>query len=409
MRLLFASTRADLGCWSHTTLATRDILELLAAQGWDCRAIHCGVLEAGGGTSLDEVLRSLGIRSRPAMARVGGGNGVKVLDVTFRGIKGILLPTASSLDEGSPSPREAGQFITLVQQALERFQPDVLLVRGPHDADGEVVFRARRLGIPVVFHLRDASDWNQRALAQANAVLVPSEYARRQLKEHSGTESTAIPHPLRANALVGGFYVPQYATFVDPTPAAGVTVFARIALEMGRRRPDIPFLVVRDNSAPDWLSAVPLDLSGLTNLGQMEMTRDSRDYLKVTRVLLLPSLAHQTFIRAASEGLANAVPSLASDRGALPEMLGGAGFVFTLSERLTPAVDRVPLPREVAPWLITLEKLWDDPACEARHRELARAEGERWAAERLSREYQAFFQRVAGLARPSASEFEGSQ
>jgi hypothetical protein len=33
MRLLFASTRADLGPWSHGTLATRDILALLAGQG----------------------------------------------------------------------------------------------------------------------------------------------------------------------------------------------------------------------------------------------------------------------------------------------------------------------------------------------------------------------------------------
>ena len=68
---------------------------------------------------------------------------------------------------------------------------------------------------------------------------------------------------------------------------------------------------------------------------------------------------------------------LASDRGALPETLGEAGFVFTIPERCTPIAAAVPSPREVAPWVATIERLWDDPEFEARHRDLARAEANR--------------------------------
>jgi glycosyltransferase involved in cell wall biosynthesis len=86
---------------------------------------------------------------------------------------------------------------------------------------------------------------------------------------------------------------------------------------------------------------------------------------------------------------------LASDRGGLPETLGDAGFVFTLPEQLFAAGRAaVPTAREVAPWVAVIERLWDDPAFEARHRALARAEAKRWNGEPLSEQYQQFFEGV---------------
>ena len=77
----------------------------------------------------------------------------------------------------------------------------------------------------------------------------------------------------------------------------------------------------------------------------------------------------------AAEALANGVPVLASRRGALPETLGGAGFLFDISERYT---DRermmdVPTPDEVAGWVDAIERLWDDEVFHAEHRAKAGA------------------------------------
>jgi hypothetical protein len=44
-RLLFASVHSFLDPSSGAALATRDVLELLATRGWDCRAHGCGVLD----------------------------------------------------------------------------------------------------------------------------------------------------------------------------------------------------------------------------------------------------------------------------------------------------------------------------------------------------------------------------
>ena len=84
------------------------------------------------------------------------------------------------------------------------------------------------------------------------------------------------------------------------------------------------------------------DLSGLTNLNRMANTPDPRDFYRVSRVVLMPSLWRESLGRVAVEAMANGIPVLASDRGALPETLGDAGFVFTIPERYTPASLAVP-------------------------------------------------------------------
>ena len=85
--------------------------------------------------------------------------------------------------------------------------------------------------------------------------------------------------------------------------------------------------------------------------------------------------------------MANGIPVLASDRAALPETLGDAGFVFTIPDRCTPTSGIVPTAQEVSPWVAVIERLWDDPEFEAEHRRRALAEAKRWDAENLASQY----------------------
>jgi glycosyltransferase involved in cell wall biosynthesis len=89
--------------------------------------------------------------------------------------------------------------------------------------------------------------------------------------------------------------------------------------------------------------------------------------------------------------MANGIPVLASDRGALPETMGDAGFVFTIPERCTPTSGVVPTAQEVAPWVAVIERLWDDPEFEAEHRRRALAEAKRWDGDKLAELYEGFF------------------
>ena len=68
----------------------------------------------------------------------------------------------------------------------------------------------------------------------------------------------------------------------------------------------------------------------------MGHTDDPRHFWSVTRVCLMPSLVAETQGLVAVEAMANGIPVIASDRGALPETLGGAGIVLPLPDGLTP-------------------------------------------------------------------------
>ncbi len=206
-----------------------------------------------------------------------------------------------------------------------------------------------------------------------------------------GIDGVAIPNPIRLGKVIAENPEPRYVTFINPQPEKGVTVFARIALELGRRRPDIPLLVVEGRGTADGLAGLPVDLSGLTNLHRMANTADPRDFYRVSRIVLMPSLWRESLGRVPIEAMANGIPVLASDRGALPETLGDAGFVFTIPANCTPASGVVPTAQEVAPWVAVIERLWDDPEFEAEHRRRALAEARRWGGDKLAEQYEGFF------------------
>jgi hypothetical protein len=64
------------------------------------------------------------------------------------------------------------------------------------------------------------------------------------------------PHPNPPNPLPVGEGT-KYVTFINPHAVKGVYVFARIARELARRRPDIPILVTQGRSRADGRGARP--------------------------------------------------------------------------------------------------------------------------------------------------------
>ena len=350
-RLLFASVHGYLDPASGAALATRDLLELLTTRRVDCRVLSTGVLDFEVETPLETTLDALGESTERAEVDLPSGRTAEIFDLTVQGVRVALLPTASSRAERAPTRDEGALFLELFDQILDRFKPQILLTYGGHPANLEAMARARRKGIAVVFHLHNFAYDDLRAFQDANAVLVPSEYARRFYRRKLGLETVAIPYPLRLDRVVARDPEPKYLTFVNPQPVKGVSVFAAIALQLAARRPDIPLLVVEGRGGVGWLARLPVDLSKLQNLHRMANTPDPRDFYRASRALLVPSLWRETFGRVAAEALANGLPVLASDRGALPESLGDAGFVFHVPERFSPESAEVPSPRDVAPWV----------------------------------------------------------
>jgi glycosyltransferase involved in cell wall biosynthesis len=389
-RLLFSSIHGYLDPSSGAALATRELLELLAARGWDCRALTCGVLDYAQETPLEDVLATIDRPTTRVGTALSRGGEAEVFDLELAGVRITLLPTSHSRADKAPSEREAAIYLDLVDQVLDRFRPDVVLTYGGHPACLEMMRRARAREIAVVFHLHNFGYSDRRGFTNVSAIIFPSEYSRRHYRQ-IGLDGTVIADPIPLDRVIAADPDPKYVTFINPQPEKGVAVFARIALELGSRRPEIPILVVEGRATSDALATMPLDLSGLTNLHRMANTPDPRDFYRSSRAVLMPSLWRESLGRVAIEAMANGIPILASDRGALPETLGNAGFVFTIPERYTPTSAAVPTAHEVAPWVATIERLCDDPKFETRHRALAKAEATRWESDRLGAQFEEFF------------------
>ena len=390
-RLLFASIHSYLDPSSGAALATRELLEILSARGWDCRAFTCGVLDYQTETPLEDVLAAIDRPAQRIGAALSRGGQAEVFDLELNGVRVTLLPTAYSRAERAPGPREAAIFLDLSEQVLDRFQPEILLTYGGHPVCRTQIIRARAKGTKVVFHLHNFGYNDRRAFEDVDAIIFPSEYSRRHYARRVGVDGAVIPDPIRLDKVIAEDREPKYVTFINPQPDKGAAVFARIALELGRRRPEIPLLVVEGRGKSDALAGLPVDLSGLANLHRMANTPDPRDFYRVSRVVLMPSLWRESLGRVPIEAMANGIPVMANDRGALPETLGEAGFVLTIPERCTPLSAVVPTAQEVAPWVAIIERLWDDAEFEDQHRTRALAEAKRWDPTELADQYEAFF------------------
>ncbi len=99
MRLLFSSIHCYLDPSSGAALCTRELLELLAARGMDCRVLTTGILDPERETTLDEVLATLELPCQRFRAEMASGRTAEVIDLTVNGVRVTVMPTASSRAE----------------------------------------------------------------------------------------------------------------------------------------------------------------------------------------------------------------------------------------------------------------------------------------------------------------------
>jgi glycosyltransferase involved in cell wall biosynthesis len=382
-----------LGSIQGAALCARELLELLAGLGWACRAFCGPHVDYEEAPECDRLLRDHGIGYVKRQASAGrvpvsifefrsGGVGVQIYD----------NPLARTFQ--APTQEEGFSFLALFERVLDLFRPDILLTYGGHWLAQAIMARAKRRGIAVVFGLYNFAYLSGDIFRDVDAVWVLSRFAEEHYRRMLGIDSTPIPGPLKWERVRCGRVRRRFVTFVNPQPTKGVFVFARIAAELARRRPDIPLLVVEGRGTADWLQRTGVDIRGLGNVSVMANTNDPREFYRLSKIVLMPSLWRESFGRVAAEAMLNGIPVLASNRGALPETLAEAGFLFDIPERYTENTSLLPTAEEVAPWIDTIIRLWDDRAFyeQERHRCLAAAKA--WRPERLLPRFEELFQRV---------------
>lgn len=397
LRLLFASTHCLLDPTSGAAICTRDAWHLLAEGGHDCRAVTAGVLDSPHPGGIPGLIEAAGLNYRAAKVRLEDRS-VRVLDLTWDGVRATVLPIEPPDAGPSPNRTESEAYLSLVDQAVERFRPQALLTYGGHPANLEMIRRVRQRGIPVGFFLHNFAYADPRLAARVDRLFTPSHYAARFYATRLGVRPRVLSNPIRPEGVLvtPEERRPEYLTAVNPQPAKGLRVVARIVELLAARRPEIPVLIVEGRGTAEALGRCGLDLSGLSTLHRMAVTPEPRDFYRVSRAVVMPSLWRESQGRVAMEAMLNGIPVLASDRGALPETLGNAGFCLHIPRRHTDRGETLPTPQEVAPWLAVVERLWDDPEFADRHGMLGRTEARRWAPEVVTEQWEREMIELAG-------------
>ncbi len=163
--------------------------------------------------------------------------------------------------------------------------------------------------------------WQRRLVEQADAVVVPSAFARERLRE--------LGAPLdwgRVHVLAPPVRTPVAVSSVDAAPGSYALVVARLAPEKGVhvaidacRKAGMPLVVAGDG--PDRVALVQRAGDGDVRFaGHVDDERLAQLRAGAT-IALAPSLSAETFGLAVAEAMIAGLPVVASRVGALPELV----------------------------------------------------------------------------------------
>lgn len=256
------------------------------------------------------------------------------------------LPAAVYVPDGQiapPSREVGGGYLQILRDASDSWRPDVVITYGGYWLGPHVLNLAKSRRAKTVFWLCNFAYREPAAFEGVDMTIVPSNCSREHYRDVVGIESVVAAPLIDWHTIVcSPLATERYVTFVNPEPNKGVFVFARIAEQLHRTRPDIPLLVVEGRGGHRWLQRTSVDLSPCGNIHGMDNTPDPRDFYRVSRIVLMPSLWRESVGMVAAEAMINGIPVLASDRGALPDVLGDAGPPLNIPAKYTPESRQAP-------------------------------------------------------------------
>jgi glycosyltransferase involved in cell wall biosynthesis len=392
MRILLVAHNAYTEHTSGAARSVRTIMEWLRDGGHDCRAVTTGRFDQSPGLTIEAHHADLAARFAIETRRETGSGTRPILRYTLNGVAVTAVETrhAGRLD---PDPEGDSQFAAEIADALAE-EPDLVFAYGHHLLVHAGLKFAREQGARTIYTVR-AWGYDQRSwFENADRVLVNSGYAARHYAAKPGVRADWLPSPFVWREILAPVETRGFVTFVNPSPHKGLLPFARLAEMVGRRRPDIPLLIVHSSGNAALLNdGLGVDLARHGNIMVSPPVSDPRQFLGLTRILLVPSVFEEPFGRVAAEAMINGIPPIVSDRGGLPETVGDGGIVLNVPAWLTQRATTLPSEAEMEPWFDALVRLWDDKAEYARASTAAATEGRRLYGETMLRaRYLAWFE-----------------
>jgi hypothetical protein len=343
---------------SGAALSMATMLEQLAKRGIRCKALTACCFDAPPGDGLPDLLRGRGLSSNATtnLQEVPQWQG----SVAGVGYTVIQMPNQQRTQV---SAIEELVFRDKIRAWLADNRPDVVITFGGYLLDIEIQRCARAAGALVAFYLQTPNYTRHESFAQTDLILTNSDATAEHYARKLNMRCHNVGVFADAKAAVAKKRDPQFVTFINPLPEKGVALFLKLVARAAREVPDMRFLVVESRgvlaTAMQKLGFPAALLERITVLPKQEHIAEV--YAK-SRILLVPSFWFEAAGRVLIEANANGIPVLATNRGGIPETLGGAGRLLPIPDRCTVDHWALPTDQEVLPWWEELRKLWTDRA-----------------------------------------------
>ncbi|QQE12746.1 glycosyltransferase family 4 protein [Planctomycetota bacterium] len=273
--------------------------------------------------------------------------------------------------QGSPTTwldnnQAADTFEQLIQQQLQSFNPHLVFTYGGAHRSHNWINLIKQSNASLALLIYNyAYSKSHQYLHAADLVIVPSQHTANYYLQTTNTHCVAIPSPVFPEvSLAPEPRDPVFLTMINPSIEKGLHFATQLAHQLATQRPDIPMLFVEGRGSTGHLLAsakeANIDLTKHPSIMIAQQTHNIREVYRISRTIIMPSIFNESYGRVAAEALINSIPIIASDRGALPEIIADNGFVLPFPPHINLNLTKPVSPEDVQPWLDLIIKLTDD-------------------------------------------------
>lgn len=356
MKILFASGNCLIDPSSGAARSVATFLGYLSKWGNECQTLTGSVYDK---PLFENPLEN--IRANGGMPTKSEKGETEVWRQDIGGVRHIIIPTMISNRSFVPA-RDELKIFRYVMTYFDLKKPDAFITYGNGLLERILLREAEDRGIATFFYLAHPGYKEKDVFKGVDQVFTDTEATRALYNERLGLDSYAIGKFIVKPRVPSKGPAPVYATFINPGSEKGVTLFYRIVQIAEKELPELKFLVVESRAtlaqSDDQFNT---GFSKLSNIVRVGLQQDMGRVFGMTRILLMPSVWHESGGRTAIEALSLGIPVIATNRGGLPEVLGSAATLIDVDAELIDNPTAIPSEASARPWLNALMKIINNP------------------------------------------------
>jgi glycosyltransferase involved in cell wall biosynthesis len=352
VKIFFASANCLVDPSSGAARSVATFLSYLSRSGHECQTLTGSIYDKPLSENPIENIQANG--AMPVQSERGELN---IWRQDIGGVQHLIFPTLISNRSYVPARDELKIFRHALTY-LDLKKPDVFMTYGNGLLERGLLREARDRGIATFFYLAHPGYREEGVFKDVDQVFTDTEATRALYDERFNFGAYAIGKFIIKPRIPGNASPQVYATFINPASEKGVTLFYRIAQIAEKELPELKFLVVESRtSLAQADERLNTGFSKLSNIVRIGLQQDMGRVFGMTRILLMPSLWHESGGRAAIEALSLGIPVISTNRGGLPETLGNAPIMLSVGPDLMENPKLLPDESAARPWIEALAKL----------------------------------------------------